>query len=492
MTAIINSRPEQVSSAYLPVIYNLSTSFVGVNGGISAVASNVAGNAVLTITGILKPKRVIRVGGLITIENTDNYDGQYTVLAVTNSGSVTIDTDFISNDSGSFEYSRLNAQVICDLYINGSFIVRRSRFPNINNEAVFDFSNECQINLGNDLEPLTMGNNPPVISAESSASIYIEYVDAYDDIVNGVPQTVLSLNNSGELRTDVANPRTVVNSTVPYLEWSLGSTRSDIKDKNQDLSPFLVGFTSGARFLTNSPTTINIGRNDSYQLSCIIDYDPAILYQRSIKGFDSTGTPITGLDQAFTPSADSVWVMPAGTRDVLPVLVNPSVVSYTVVITDGNDSNAEISEKFTFDIDDDCHQSKTRFCWLNPRGGYDAYNFYSPRKLNSSVSKESFKKSLSHPITVGDREDSIVNVTSSDSITTKTAKISSDDAEWLQELLESPEVFIELDEENALHDKRIPVTLINKQRAISDSYNATHTISLRYKLGFSKTHIRVK
>lgn len=491
MAATINSRPSEVSSAYLPIEYNINSSFAGLSGGFSSARASSAGKTVLTVTGFSKPARNIKKDGVVTIENSSNYNGEFTVIGANTNGDVTIDTDFIANDSGTFEYSRLNAHVVCDLYINGSFITRRVRYADINNEHVFDFSKEVQINLGNDLNPIPIGTLNPIISPESSASIYIEYSDAQDIITDGIAETVITLTN-GSLKNDSANSITSINSTVPYIEWLNGGTKNNIRSKNTDLDEFLTGSTSGARFLTNSPSTISIGRSDSYQLSCLIDYDAAIGYQRTIRSFDSSGTPIAGLAAPFSPGNDSVWSIPVGTRDVLPAQIPAAAVYYEVYISDSNDSNNPISETFTFNLDDNCHQSKTRFVWLNPRGGYDAYSFYSPRKLNSSVSKGSFTKSAAYPTVVGNREDSIINVNAKDSISTRTAKVSTEDAEWLQELLESSEVFIELDDDNVLHDKRVPVTIINKTRAISDSYNSLHTVSLRYTFGFSKIPIRAR
>lgn len=491
MAVTLQSRPSEISSAYLPLEYTFTSTFAGISGGFSSARADTNGKTILTVTGVSRLSKTIRVDGILAIENSDNYDGEYTVLSADNNGDVVIDVDFIEDDAGSIEYARLNTHVICELYVNGSIVATKTRFQDISNQFVFDFSTELQINLGNELEPVEIGTLNPLISAESSALVHVEYADAQDRIIDGVATTVTTLVN-GEFKDDSANSITAINSTVPYIEWLQGSTKNEIKNKDTDLGPFFIGSTSSARFLTNSPTTIDISRSDSYQLSALIDYDASIGYQRTIKGFDATGTPVSSLSIAFTPAADTVWFMPVGTRDILPALIPANVVQYTVYISDSNDSDNAISETIIFNIDDNCKQSKTRFVWLNPRGGYDAYNFYAPRKLNSSVSKGSFTKSAVHPTVVGDREDSIINVNAKDSITTRTAKVSGEDAEWLQELLESPEVFIELDSGNALHDKRVPVTIINKTRAISDSYNALHTISLRYSFGFSKIPIRAR
>ena len=135
-------------------------------------------------------------------------------------------------------------------------------------------------------------------------------------------------------------------------------------------------------------------------------------------------------------------------------------------------------------IDDECYRTSTRFVWLNPRGGYDAFTFTSPRSLKSKIKKTGHKQSLPFPRVLGDREDVTLHVDPKDRVTTSTNKVSAEVAEWLQELLESPEVFIE-------HPQgRIPVTINNNNSAIVDTYNNSFNIKVEYSHAFTKVAIR--
>jgi len=485
MSVTVNSRPDDFSSAYTPVEYDFSSTFAGRNGTFSAVEEDANGKAIFIVAGFGRARNT-KVDGVLTITNSDNYDGEWTVIDSANGGRVTVDLDYVGTDSGNASYTRLNMHMICDLYIDGNFIVRKTRYPDLNDRFVFNFDREIQINLGNDLAPLTLGSATAVVSAPSSASIYVKYVESEDIITDGVAVQTLNLGADGELTNDSAQSRTIINSTVPYLEWQLGSTKNTIISKDTDLTDFVTDASSSARFLTNSPKTISIGADDSYQLSAIIDYDSGITYRRKVTWYDSAGTP-TSVGTAFSPGADGVWAIPCGTRDLSLAQLPANAVKYDVSISN---TSTSITEIITFVIDSKCHGSKTRFVWLNPRGGYDAYNFYSPRKLNSSVQKKSYQAARTYPVVVGNREESIIDVNSKDVLTVSTNKVTTEVAEWLQELLESPEVYIELDSDNALHDTRVPVTLVNKTRAISNSYDTLHNVSLRYRFGFDKVQIR--
>jgi hypothetical protein len=350
---------------------------------------------------------------------------------------------------------------------------------------MFDYHREIQVGLGNDMSPMALGVTVPSINGEASTSVYVDYYEVYDVITNGVAVQRLST-----VVSDSANPRTIVNATVPYLEWALGSVRSDIVNKDTDLSSFITDASSSARFMTNSPKSITIGSSDGYELSAIIDYDAAIGYAMKYEYFDAAGASDGSVTLAFTPTTDSVWRLEVGTRGIIGVVKPATSVSYTVSIIDTNNSNTAISEVMTFNIDSNCYSSSTRFVWLNPRGGYDAYTFHSPRKLNSQVSKKTYKPTRTYPVVVGNSEEKTLDVNARDNLTTKTLKVTKEYAEWMQELLESPQVFIELESSNALHDKRVPVVLVNKNRAIDNDYKGSFNVSLRYRFAFEKVGIR--
>ena len=498
MAININSRPDDFGSAYTPVEYTLTSTFAGQSSTIANIYLDPSTGFTALKTNLSKPRAKIQPDGILTISNTGGeYDGDWIVQAnatgegSTSGGVVLLDAPYtIDVTGGNMDYNRLGAQVWADLYVDGSFIVRKKRFPNSNDQFVFNFDKEIQIGLGNDMKPLAIGGSTAVVNPEGSASIYIEYTDVQDIITNGIAVQRPSLGATGNFSTDVANPRTIINSTVPYLEWLLGSVRSEIVNKDTDLSSFVVTASSTARFLTNSPKTISIGTSDAYELSAIIDYDAAISYAMEIEYFDAAGASDGTVYVTVSATTDSVWRFEVGTRGVVGAVKPSTSVSYTIAIVDRNNADLKISETITFEIDSKCHASDTRFVWLNPRGGYDAFTFHSPRKLNSSVQKKSFKPARQYPVVVGNAEESILDVNAQDNITTSTNKVTKSVAEWMQELLESPQVFIELDDSNALHDKRIPVVIVNKTRAIANSYSGTFNVALRYRFAFEKVGIR--
>lgn len=482
------SIPESLISAYLPIVYKFTSSFSDLEGGFTNAFPGDDNKVILVVTGLGNLSRNIKPDGTITITNSGLYDGEHVVIQRESNGSLSIDTEFIGGDAGNVSYSRLNARMICNLFIDGSFVVQQTRFSNLDGEFEFEFGREVQIHLGNGLEPLSINSTVkgPRLSEESTATIYVEYTDVEDVIVGGViTSDIPSVGSIGTKTSDIV----VVNSTVPYLEWASGGVFGEIKSISTDLSEFAIGAVSGTnRFLTNSPKNITIGSSDFYQLAIMIDYDANVNYRLMITRYNAAGSQIGFAKSTFTGlNSDSVWFSRVGPR--IGSFLN-GISSYDVVVIDLDNNDAELSETITFTIDDNCHQSKTRFVWLNPRGGYDAFNFYAPRSTSNNVVKDSFIKNRTYPVVIGSTEKPIINVSNNSVISVKTSKISTEEAEWLNELIESPEVFIELPESNPLHDKLIPVNILDGTFKGANSYDSTHVVSVRYSLGFEKIHLR--
>ena len=495
MSVTVVSRPNDFASAYVPVEWEFSSTFAGVTGAVSVFQDDGNGKLEIIYSGVSFPKTNLQTGGIITITNNDIYNGEYLVIEKNTNSKLTLDTPYIGDSfGGNMSFSLSNINMVCDLYVNGSVIVRKFRFPDVNDGFVFDFSKELQIELGNNMLPASLLSSNPETESEAYASVYVKYAEIHEELIDEVPTQVFTLDESlspPDLFSDSANAITVINSTVPYLEWELGSVKSEIASIDTDLSAFKVTSLDTTRFLTNSPKVISIGKNEGYQLNVMIEEDAAIGYALSVITYSSSGGVIQDVQLPLTITLDTVISLPVGTRQLIELPFSVSSIlfasSYEVAIVDTLNGDAKITETITFNIRSKCSGSETRFVWLNPRGSYDSYTFRSPRKLNSSVSKDSFNPTRSYPVSIGNREEAVINVRASDSITTRTDKITSTDAEWIQELLESPQVFIEL---STLNTGYVPVTLINKTRSICDSYNGLFNVSLRYKFAFEKIGLR--
>lgn len=497
------SQPDDYASVYGELKYELQVPGTG-SGSIGSV---LGGGRGFKMSFIVTPAiSDDSVGSEFNVLNTSLYNGVWEVESVTQLGDssrvyITEGGAFLGNDTGNYEFEALNQRVIAQLWVGGSFFIEKTRYINNDNLYVFDFAKEMQVFLGNELEPLGFTDTALVSNSENFDTMSIKTAIVTDEIIGGVLTEVPQLDG-GDLY-DSGTDIIVINSTVPQVEWVAGSTRGEILSTG-DLSTFVMGDDDNTkRFLTPSEPNQIIGSDEALELGFIID-NPVISgpnegYEIVLSTFDSSGSAIvetiirgSGINGGGPSRLSSgVWRFNAGPRSYDATVMPSNTATYTIYLRDKT-TLAVQSETLTFTIDDKCSRTRTRFCWLNERGGYDSYTFKSPRRLGSKVKKDSHEKNRDYSKGIASRQDVITNVFAEDNMSTSTNKVVRSTAEWLQGLLESPEVWIELDDSNALHSTRIPVTLNNKSRTISDTYNGMFNINVRYKFGWVKDVIRAK
>ena len=432
----VTSRPGDYSSAYTPLEYTFIDPRAGATASAFTFIEDITGKVAIGFNNISLPGTTSNssitwfpVGSKVVVSNSDLYDGEYFVTESSSQGRVVIDTPYIGDDTtGDIVVFWDNVQIIADLYIDGNFTSRKRRFPDGDGIFTVNFEKEVQSELGVGLSPkdISVAGHNRVKVDENTASISIRFAvqTSNNGVIDLSPDTLFD---------DSANTSIIVNAVVPYVEWKVGTTRGELESVTTDLSDFKVD--SGGvvqttdysfRFLTNSPKTITIGSNDSYELYLLIERDsPRIQMALDIKFYDETGALIlTHTPGSTNPSQDGVWGYNVGLRNMITGFPSDAATMasahyYDVKWTNnlGSPSDLDVTETIRFNVDKKCYGSETRFKWLNPRGGYDSFTFKSPRKLKSSVSKETYEPSRVHPVVIGNRERSILDVQAKDVLT---------------------------------------------------------------------------
>tara|TARA_R100001244_G_scaffold131882_1_gene106088 strand:- start:1232 stop:2398 length:1167 start_codon:yes stop_codon:yes gene_type:complete len=376
--------------------------------------------------------------------------------------------------------------------------LQRRIYANANNQFVVRLDKEIRTLVGNAPLDITTGTTSQV-DGSATQNFHILYAEEsnllHDNDVSYIthadgsyptPTTVTPLSDFYQTE-EVLPSRVGVNSAVPYMQFTHGSAKGAIANTSTDLSDFTIDSVgpSSVRFLTNSPNTITIGRLDTYELTFLSDLTngaPTAMHWY-IEHFDASNASIATSETLFTTGGDQKWRKAVGPYNITAPALS---VKYTVVLR-SDPADVELSETFTFLIDDDCARTKTRFMWLNPRGGYDAFTFLSPRSVKSSVKRKTHKQELTLPRVIGNREVSVIDIESMDVMSASTNKVTPEVAEWLQELIESPQVYVEIE---GFTEGRIPVLITNKNSAIIDTYNNLFNIRVQYTHSFSKPSIR--
>jgi hypothetical protein len=432
----------------------------------------------------------IVVGDFIELENASSYTGIHRVSSIitgTAGVSVTrfsidtpVNTDVLVapnliSPALSVTVTKYynNFSVVVDLYIENSFIVRLRKKRNANDEFVFDVSNILQEYLGSDLNDLTETSH--TVADNLAKDFYIEYAEEYDEITNGINNLTLQ-----SFTDDSANTFTAVNSTVPYVwlnDFSINSVNYDLSDFYSSTSP-----NTSTRFLTNQPSTIEIGSDESYQLSFIqgtIIQGGVVIrddLKRRVITYDSSGSVIATTDTILIASSGSEVVnVSCGTTN-LGATITAATVKYDVLIVFGT---SVISETLTFNINSDCSKIDRRIEFVNKLGGLDAFTCKGKESKDMDIDKKVFKRSLNSSRVIPERSITTVSVNSKEVYALNTSIVSKEERDWLIEMIESPECYMVID------SYRIPIQITDKfgiEKLAEDSYN----IQFEYEFAFDR------
>lgn len=264
MAITVQERPDDISAAYLPIVYQFTsdrspnsisnevrnivkitradnyaqfgTNFFGnPTTGFDPAPDDVVLRPELFIFGIAK-------GDFVTIENTSNglYVGQFRVKEINNYGDLILDTplqestlDFTIvtvTTGGTVSKLYKSFSVVLDLYINGNLQARIRKQYNNENRFKFNVSNEIQKFITKDL--LDSGQSGVVKSINSSAPFYVKYAEEYlVPDVNGVLSIFLD-----DFTDDVDNLKVGVNSAIQYVDYR----NSSIISTDQNLDAFVI------------------------------------------------------------------------------------------------------------------------------------------------------------------------------------------------------------------------------------------------------------
>jgi hypothetical protein len=235
-----------------------------------------------------------------------------------------------------------------------------------------------------------------------------------------------------------------------------------------DEDDYLMTASSGTvSFLTNQPRTVTIGDDENAWLYMFQEATgggaASVIYMR-INTYDSDGSLIDTyqVDNTFTPigaSEERLFLrFPTGTRNLNLItsnfttgsapIIDSTVKSYKIYAE--NSSSNQISEEFTYNVDDQCSvNEKVRITFLNALGGFDSFTFTgSIRETNEIERKDYLNKTSSfsggsygYDLATHRKKDYYVSNQVTGTLTTR--YLTDAEAVWLGELSNSPLVYID-------------------------------------------------
>ena len=307
--------------------------------------------------------------------------------------------------SGSIYTTQPQFQYVMDVYESGSsnLIKRTTQTINPAGVAIFDPSRIIQGQLSVDYN---WKINTPTEFNSSSKEFIIEFGEQFGVSISS-SVTVYPTIASSSIETFQG----VVEPNAGYYNW--------------DSASYAV--------LSNMPATMSMQTNDYGTVSLYnntVVYVSQSFYSASVSG----SLLVENKSYTVTDNFSSI-----------PISSSANYWNYV----DVNVSSSVGLESYRYEVSDDTCREKTRFAFINKLGAWDYYNNYNPVRQVIDVKREQYTaprvdySSLTSTYDISRRGRTDVHNSTDDMFTVDTDLLDKTNANWLEELIESPEVYIQ-------------------------------------------------
>lgn len=273
-----------------------------------------------------------------------------------------------------------------------------------------------------------------------------------------------------------------------------------------DYTDYICNITNGAngQFLTDMKTNyVSIGNLGWHHILSDTPTDVDYLVVKTYSNADFTGliqtaTKAISVAQNVTTSRMyKVATAPETLNNMTGAfvtgaqpIVTSSVLSYTVQLT--NSASAVASEILYFVIEEPCRYEQRRLHFVNRLGSFDTFNFNLKSTEKRDISRTSYKYDKYPIVSAGisrshqDQAQVVNYVESQDTITLKSDFISEAENDWLKQLIESPEIYLEWTDETGAQNYKavesiIGTSWVEKQTENDKLFNLEVEIKMSHK-----------
>jgi len=341
------------------------------------------------------------------------------------------------------------ARMIADVKIDGTIRANIDKDPNLGETDEFDFDIQSVVQdfLTQNLEDIS---STTIVDGTNSEVKVL--VDLYEVLETTADTLSTAWEEDGSGTPDLSS------SSIHCLNATLQH------EETQNMDAFSVDDET-KRFLTNSPKTLTIGRNETAQLAFVTD-EPTIRLQL-FETSDIGGLTITTVDKSLADKRGELLI------DVASLLSN--TVSFTVRLL--NTANFVRSETISYVIDDVCHDEEKRIKWLNPLGGIDSYTFISQTSQEVRFTSRTFRKRIEKGFSVDERGETVLSSKAEDHFQVFSRAENRAAIKWLAE--------IGGNHVNAWIDdgtNYVPIIITGRKSGILHTRTGVTQMAVRYKL----------
>lgn len=353
--------------------------------------------------------------------------------------------------------AQANFKYICDVYVNGSLITRLDTPPHPTyGTGLFNPARIVENYVNKDVDLTTYGFG---VNTNSNCYYQLKFGESF------------GLSSSGT--TAYPNLAQTANKYVwnaiydyeDFVGYSSGTINAAVP----------TGSTDPARLLTNRPSSGDIQFTENYYLylnsltSGTVDF--AYIVTKDSSNATINAIKVNNPYKA-NPSGNGRFLrFSAGPNNINQISnsyltggVQPIILStdYAYTIQFFDTSSTAVTEAHRFTINSECSKYQSYRIWfLNKLGGYDAFTFYKQNTFNSEIKRETFKANLgtqnltSQSYTASQRAITQYSTKIKDTISCNSNWISEAQSLWLEELVTSPDVYVE---KNGM---LVPINLLN-------------------------------
>jgi hypothetical protein len=245
-----------------------------------------------------------------------------------------------------------------------------------------------------------------------------------------------------------------------------------------DVDDYLCNITNGlnAQFLTDMKTNYvsiyNLGWHH------ILTNTPTDIDSLAVITYDSSGAVIQTVVKANSVAQNlttsrmyKVATSPEALNNMTgafisgaqPVITS-SVYRYTVQLVDTGGNPA--SELLNFYLEDDCDYTQMRLHFLNRLGSFDSFNFNFQSNTTRSVERKTMKYNPypvnSNGLVRSHSERSQIQhyVKTQDTIKLRSRYLSEEENDWLKQLIESPEIYLEFTDASGVQNLKAVESIV--------------------------------
>ena len=333
-------------------------------------------------------------------------------------------------------------QYLMDVNQGGETLTRIKQFPNPSGVGIFDPSRILSDLIGYDNSWKITAEYTPVLSYQDFS---IKFGEEYGT----------SISSSVTVYDGNGNPGN------PAVTGTTTSVFPGTVDPNNGSS---YNFISSSIALSDVPTTGQyIGGEDYYTMA-----------------FMNTGSVDLDVTVDYNPGAAYTYTIPAdGAIRSVPISgKNIGISGWSEAIVSYNGTQWE------FDLAEECNYDRVRFAFINDYGFWDYYAFNLPVSKVTTINRQSLRRpQVNYGSSISQysstkRGTDYYNTQYVDNISVTTPFVDQTEADWLRQMIESPNVFIQEDEVF----KPIVITNASFTHNTNKKSQKTYQIQISYQL----------